>query len=279
MRILHLTEYFYPSGVFLEPQRFRFKPKNTTYNHLESFKIKINPPPAGLSETFDADGNHLHFCWFQDMNERLTIEAESIISVSDYNPFNFIIYPDRYMTIPFQYAPKVSVLLKPALITEPLDDQLIQYGKSIIKRTKDRTFDFILELTKQTFSDFTLESRESGQPHKANGTFRLKKGSCRDLAWLEIQLLRYFGIAARFVSGYYFLPAEEPEFELHAWIETYIPGAGWIGFDPSHGLATGTAYIPVASSAFYEKTMPVTGFVRGQAGSDLKTEIQIDIID
>ena len=124
-----------------------------------------------------------------------------------------------------------------------------------------------------------MEERSTGQPHEPVTTFNLKKGSCRDLAWFEIQLLRHVGIASRFVSGYYYIPMEKPKFELHAWLEVYIPGAGWIGFDPSHGIVTGNNHIPIASSSDFENTMPVTGSIRGDAGSELKTHIDIQIID
>ncbi len=120
--------------------------------------------------------------------------------------------------------------------------------------------------------------RLTGNPHHPNELFRLKTGSCRDFAWMQIQILRNLGFAARFVSGYFYLDAESPEFELHAWIEVFVPGAGWIGLDPSHGILAGNAHIPVASSANYQNTMPVSGTVRGEATSKLKTELQIELV-
>ena len=96
------------------------------------------------------------------------------------------------------------------------------------------------------------------------------------MAWFQIQLLREFGIAARFVSGYYYIPMDKMEFELHAWLEVYLPGAGWIGFDPSHGAATGNDHIPVASSSDFNHTMPVTGSIRGDAVAELRTELTIE---
>ena len=114
-----------------------------------------------------------------------------------------------------------------------------------------------------------------GRPYHPNKLFQLKSGSCRDLAWMQIQLLRNLGFAGRFVSGYFYLDAENPEFELHAWLEVFIPGAGWIGLDPSHGMLAGDAHIPVASSSNYENTMPVSGSVRGSANSTLKNDLII----
>ena len=95
---------------------------------------------------------------------------------------------------------------------------------------------------------------------------------------MEIHLLRQLGIAARFVSGYFYLSVDKPEFELHAWVEVFIPGAGWIGFDPTHGMIAGNMHMAVASSAHFENTMSVTGSVRGNAESVLKTNLLIEVL-
>ena len=96
---------------------------------------------------------------------------------------------------------------------------------------------------------------------------------------MQIQLLRNMGIASRFVSGYYYLITDdEPEFELHAWTEVFLPGAGWIGLDPSNGMFTSDGHIPVIGSTTYENAMPVTGSIRGDANSKLSTELQINLV-
>jgi transglutaminase-like putative cysteine protease len=279
IRINHITEYNYSSDVFLEPHYLRLKPKYTPYCTLESFGIDVQPGPAGVSEFTDVENNMIHFCWFEDLHKRLVIQTDSKIHISDFNPFNFLVYPDDYNSIPFVYNEKFKKLLEPSLSVASLPEEVIKYGEQLKKESKNNTITFILNLTKQISSDFTLEVRMTGQPHEPAKTFSLKRGSCRDLAWFQIQLLRYMGIASRFVSGYYFLPMEKPEFELHAWLEAYIPGAGWIGFDPSHGIVTGNDHIPVASSADFENAMPVTGSIRGNATAELNTELNIEIIE
>lgn len=95
---------------------------------------------------------------------------------------------------------------------------------------------------------------------------------------MQIHMLRSCGFASRFVSGYYYLNIEDPVFELHAWVEVYMPGAGWIGLDPVHGVLTGCYHFPVASSAYYEYTMPVSGTVRGNARSSLSHEVKISLV-
>ncbi len=278
IKIIHKTEYTFTSKVFLEPHYLRFKPKFTPYCILESFKINILPKPAGISEFIDVENNMIHFCWFVDTHRQTVIETRSVLDISDFNPFNFLVYPDECNILPFVYADNLRKLLVPALSVVTLQDEVIKYGEEQKEASENKTVDFILNLTKQICNDFILESRMTGQPHEPDITFNLRKGSCRDLAWFQIQLLRYMGIASRFVSGYYYIPSEKPEFELHAWLEAYIPGAGWIGFDPSHGIVTGNDHIPIACSSDFENTMPVTGSVRGDAASSLKTELKIELI-
>jgi transglutaminase-like putative cysteine protease len=95
---------------------------------------------------------------------------------------------------------------------------------------------------------------------------------------MQIQLLRHYGMAARFVSGYFYVDIAEPKYELHGWTEVFIPGAGWIGYDPSNGIRTSNMHFPICTSANYQHTMPVSGTVRGDATSELTTELEINMV-
>jgi len=275
-RIIHETIYEYSALVFFEPHYLRLKPKNTPHCSLKEFTLSISPEPEGFAEQIDMDNNLIYFCWFEGVHQHYEIKAESVVELEDYNPFNFIIYPDEFLKIPFSYADEQRELLQPALWVMDLPQYLIEFGDDLIKKSGFNTVNFITVLTQQIHKQFAIEIREHGRPHDPDLTFQLKKGSCRDVAWMQIQLLRYFGIAARFTSGYFYIESDNPEFELHAWLEVFIPGAGWIGFDPSHGIAAGSSHIPVANSAFIENTMPVTGSVRGDGSSELKTNLIIE---
>ncbi len=279
LRIIHETEYFFNSEVFFEPHLFRFKPKHSPHITTEHFNILVTPVPAGISEHVDAENNPVHLCWFENEHKKMVIESELVISSYDFNPFNFIIHPLEFMQYPFDYDQKLKVILNPSLMAEALSSEIIEYGKKILLESQSGTVEFLMNLTRQIHSDFSLEIREQGKPMKADKTFSIKTGSCRDLAWMQIMLLRNFGYAARFVSGYYFLNIEEADYELHAWVEVYLPGAGWIGFDPSHGMMTGSSHIPIASGSLPENTMPVSGTIRGDAKSTLKTNLKIEILD
>lgn len=276
--IIHETTYEFSSEVFLEPHYLRFKPNNTIHIELESFKLNIIPSPSGLTEHIDAENNLVHLCWFEGLHKKVMIKSELLLNSMEYNPFDFILYPGEYLNLPFLYDGELQEILQPSLTGEPVDTSLLDFGRKVMDESNANTLTFLANLTRTIHSDFNLVIRELGGPNTADKTFNAKIGSCRDLAWMQIVLLRHMGFAARFVSGYYFLPLENADFELHAWIEVFLPGAGWIGFDPSHGIAAGNTHIPVASSSKPENTMAVSGTIRGDAKSTLNTKLTIKVI-
>jgi transglutaminase-like putative cysteine protease len=274
-RINHKTYYKFSSKVFLEPHVLRLNPKTTPHHRLESFSLNISPKPIGLSQQIDAEGNFSHFCWFDGKTDFLTLNFESVVHTRQKNPFNFILYPTNYQNLPISYSELDNEILKPTLITSKISLPLIEYGKKIQKESANETIRFLTNLTKKIHSDFSVEHRHKGNPLEPDKTFLLTKGSCRDLAWMQLQLLRTLGIACKFVSGYTYIPGDIENFELHAWIEVFLPGAGWIGLDPSHGIFTTELYFPVAASVHYSKALPVTGTIRGNASSKLSTKLLI----
>jgi transglutaminase-like putative cysteine protease len=277
-KISHTTEYLYSDDIFFEPHFFRFKPKISTYCSIVDYNIAVEPKPAGFSEQLDTENNHIGLYWFENTHNKLRIEVNSIINVAELNPFNFLVHPEGYLKLPFVYNKHDKELLKPAMQARALSEPMLQFLKESLKKAKHQTIPFLTEITRLIHSEFSLENRELGEPFEASHTFRRRNGSCRDLAWMQIQLFRQVGIAARFVSGYFYVAAKNPTFELHAWVEVYLPGAGWIGFDPSHGMITGHYHIPLASSAFYENTMPVSGSIRGDATATMENYLNITMV-
>ncbi len=278
LKIVHTTNYSYADEVFFEPHYLRFKPRSSPYFSVEDFGLSVEPNPVGLSEQMDCENNHMFLCWFEGTHKNLRIEANMLVNVQEFNPFNFIIYPPECSTLPFAYPKTTKQLLKKALKTSAPSQPMTEFIQEILSQTKRQTVPFLTELTRQIHENFHLESRETGPPHKPEYTFVEGKGSCRDLAWMQIHALRHLGLASRFVSGYLYLDGNDPSFELHAWVEVYVPGAGWMGFDPSHGLLAGQFHIPVASSSFHSNTMPVSGTVRGSARNTLSSELSITLI-
>ncbi|WP_340677988.1 transglutaminase family protein [Paraglaciecola sp.] len=275
-KIIHETTYLFSDDVFLEPHFLRFRPKQTPFIDVTHFSIALKSEPEGHSVIEDEEHNVIDFCWFEELTNCLTISVESSLQTKAFNPFNFIIYPDSFNTLPFTYSEHQYQILYASLQKTELTQQLVDYTQDILVAANFNTITFLTNLTTQIHKDFTVEYREDGPPLSPDNTFKIKRGSCRDLSWLQINLLRNHGIAARFVSGYFYFDMDKPIFELHAWVEVFIPGTGWLGFDPSHGILTGNTHFPVASSAIPENTMPVSGGIRGSATSQLITNLTIE---
>jgi len=275
LSIIHKTVYDFTGEVFLEPHYLRFKPKIVPHYKVNKFHLEVYPKPTGISEQLDAENNTVHLCWFDGMTQQLVVNCDLIVEVQDYNPFDFILHPQLYFDMPFEYSDSLLNSLRPSLNGERITKPLAEYGQRILSNVNLKTVEFVTHLTRQIHSDFTIESRELGNPYTPEQAFDLKIGSCRDLSWMMIHLLRSMGIASRFVSGYFYPIVEDPHFELHAWVEVFLPGAGWIGLDPSNGIMTGMSHIPISSSSHFENTMPVTGSVRGSAQSVLSSQLFI----
>ena len=275
-KIIHETKYLFSGDVFLEPHILRFRPKQTAFIDVTGFSIELESEPEGHRVIEDEEHNVVDFCWFEKLSDSFTIRVESSLQTKEFNPFNFIIHPDSFNTVPFTYSEDQYQMLYASLQKEALSQELVDYANAVLETSNFNTITFVTNLTIQIHKDFSVEYREVGPPLSPENTFAIKTGSCRDLSWMQINLLRNFGIAARFVSGYFYFDMDEPSYELHAWIEIFIPGTVWLGFDPSHGILTGNTHFPIASSAISENTMPVSGGIRGSATSQLITNLTIE---
>jgi transglutaminase-like putative cysteine protease len=277
-KITHTTFYSFDSEVFLEPHYLRFRPKTTAYIDLVDYSIAIVPVPVGHKIIQDEENNVLDFCWFEGMTGQLVVTSTSTIETKTYNPFDFLIFPQHFNQLPLQYDDLQRNLLLASLQGQVLSQELLAYGSTILKVANFNTIPFLTALTQQIHQDFIVEYREIGSPLQPDETFNLKRGSCRDLSWMLIQLLRQLGIAARFVSGYYYFEMDKPAYELHGWVTVFLPGIGWLGLDPSHGIFTGNTHFPIASSTYSHNTMPISGGIRGDATSQLTTQLLIEKI-
>lgn len=275
-KIVHETTYLFSDEVFLEPHYLRFRPKSNAFINVSKCSISLKYSAEGHRVIEDEEHNRVDFYWFEKLTKCLSITVESSLQTYEYNPFNFIIHPDSFNTIPFTYSEQQYQKLYASLQKVALSPELINYATAILEASHFNTITFVSNLTTQIHKDFIVEYRENGPPLLPDDTFNIKKGSCRDLSWMQINMLRHYGIATRFVSGYFYFETEKPVYELHAWIEIFIPGTGWLGFDPSHGILTGNTHFAVASSAIPESTMPVSGGIRGSATSQLITNLIIE---
>jgi transglutaminase-like putative cysteine protease len=277
-KITHESTYLFDGQIFLEPHYLRFRPRKTSFLEVLDFSIAIHASPSGHRIVVDEENNMVDFCWFEGMIDQLYIKAESVLEITPFNPFDFIIQPEHYNRLPFAYNAFQHKLLFATLDATAISQELINYGNNVLKASNYNTISYLIDLTKTIHTDFMVVYREAGDPMLPDETFKSKQGSCRDLSWMLIHLLRHNGIAARFTSGYYYFEMENPTYELHAWVDVFLPGTGWIGLDASHGILTGNTHFPVASSAHFSHTMPVSGSIRGSANSVLNTTLSIEKI-
>jgi transglutaminase-like putative cysteine protease len=209
--------------------------------------------------------------------KELLIEMECVVEVAEQNPFNFILKPeaDEY---PFEYSQEFSPQLKG--LSDPLFLQDLDAIRKWIhpiwhpgKRVK--TLQLLQEVNKAIYRDVRYERRERRGVQSPAETLQRKSGSCRDFAALFMEICHLMGLAARFVSGYMYSPAIEGPMSMHGWAEVYLPGAGWLGFDPSWGILTTSSYIPVAVSRHPEHVPPISGTYFGFPRDFVKPQVDL----
>lgn len=278
LRIEHTTGYQFPKKVFLEPHYLNFKPLPRPYYGLEHFGLNIQPKPSGFSERVNLENNREFQVWMHDLTDRFTIKAEMILNIKEdeYSPMDFIL--DPYQTLEpggIIYPEATKHFLAPYLDTAEFPE-LESFTKSIFEKKKGEIIAGLYEMLDQIYRNWTHEKLEGEPELDPELCFHKKRGSCRDLAWMMITMLRMQGLASRFVSGYAFNEEMDEGHELHAWVEAYLPGAGWTGLDPSLGLFTNEYYIPVAASFDPSNTMPVIGAYRGEVKGKMTTSLSIE---
>lgn len=268
LHIHHFTCYSYPNEVFLEPHYLCFHPLHRPYLDLKKYDIKIKPEPDGLFELIDIENNMQHQCWFNKLLTKLEIDVDIVVNCSSFNPFGFYIDRNINKKDHAAYNNYLEII-----------ESSVEVEKFLQRFREKKDEDLLSTLSgllADIHSNWDHTLRYEDDLHSPTKSFKQKKGSCRDLAWMLINMLRQLDIPSRFVSGYAFNPDLGEGHELHAWVEAMITGGGWIGMDPSAGIFVNEAYIPVSCSYLPKNTLPVTGNYRGSVPSDLKTKITIE---
>ncbi len=267
----HRTNYRYERPVSIHPQVVRLRPAPHSRTPILSYSLKVLPSKHFLNWQQDPQGNYQARLVFPEKSRSLEIEVDLVAEMTVINPFDFFLEPDaeRY---PVRYDPRQAHELKPFLETEPTGPRLTEYLAGI-DRSDKRMVDFLVELNQRLHGDIGYLIRLESGVQSCEETLTLRSGSCRDSAWLLVQILRNLGLAARFASGYLIqLTADvksldgpsgpENDFtDLHAWTEVYLPGAGWVGLDPTSGLFAGEGHIPLACTPDPASAAPISGAV------------------
>lgn len=267
----HVTHYRYDRLVNLSPQVVRLRPAPHCRTRILSYSLKVEPVVHFINWQQDPFANHLARLVFPERTQEFKVTVDLVAEMAVFNPFDFFLEPhaERF---PFAYDAASLHDLQPYLAKGPLTPKFKAFVDSI-DRTEARTIDFLVGLNQRLQSEIAYTVRMEPGVQTPEETLTLQSGSCRDTGWLLVQALRHLGLAARFVSGYLIqLKADvaaldgpsgtEVDFtDLHAWCEVFLPGAGWIGLDPTSGLLAGEGHIPVACTPEPTGAAPVSGAV------------------
>lgn len=271
--ISHQTRYEFSVPVFLEPHLLRLCPRSDSGQKLLSYHLDIDPLPAGFSDITDVEGNIARWIWFNDTTQHLEIRSKSMVQTLRENPFDYILSTPSFETHPFQYPEEIVPSLQPCLERKgsPENEKVRALTSALLDKSGGEVFGFLNGLNIYLYENWQVVDREEGPPLPPDVTLQEKEVSCRDLALLFMAVCRQGGIASRFVSGYQEGDPDTENRQLHAWAEVYIPGGGWRGYDPTHGLTVADRHITLAASHLPQHASPCTGTFRGTGAQSSMT--------
>lgn len=283
----HKTVYKYDRVISLSPHVIRLRPALHTRTPIRAYSIKVKPEKHFVNWQQDTFGNFQARYVFLEKAAELSVEVELLADMVVVNPFDFFL-ENSVLEYPFTYEESILGDLAPYMKVTDTNSLLDNYTKGIDFSIKG-TVDFLVALNRKLQQDVQYIIRMEPGIQTTRETLTTRRGSCRDSAWLLIQILRSIGFAARFTSGYLIQlapdikpidgpPGPEKDFtDLHAWAEVYLPGAGWVGLDPTSGLFAGEGHIPLACTPEPTTAAPISGYTE-KAGVDFSFEMTVNRI-
>jgi uncharacterized protein (DUF2126 family) len=267
----HVTHYRYDRRINLGPQVVRLRPAPHSRTPILSYSLRVEPEGHFVNWQQDPFANYLARLVFPEQTTEFKVTVDLVAEMSVFNPFDFFLEPHA-KHFPFSYEAEQRAELAPYLIADEATPQVAAYLASIDLKPLP-TIDFLVMLNQRLQQDISYLIRMEPGVQTPEETLTKASGSCRDSGWLMVQLMRHLGLAARFVSGYLIQltpdqkaldgpSGTEVDFtDLHAWCEVFLPGAGWVGLDPTSGLFAGEGHIPLACTPQPSSAAPISGAV------------------
>ena len=284
----HRTQYKYDRPVSLGPQVIQLRPAPHCRTPILGYALDVTPQDHVLHWQFDSLVNHIARVIFPDRTSIFALDVRLLADLTPINPFDFVLDPG-YESFPFAYSEELANDLEPYRAVNPAGPRLRSFVDSI-SRGKQSTVSFLVGLNGRVRSEIGYTMRLEHGVQSCEQTLGQRSGSCRDSAWLLVRICRELGLAARFVSGYLIQLADEDQppgestgpktdtADLHAWTEVFLPGAGWIGLDPTSGLFAAEGHIPLACAPTPSQAAPIGGTVE-PSGVEFSHSIDVRRVD
>lgn len=273
-RIRHTLRYRYSKPVFVEPMTLRICPRVDSHQRLLDFEQRIFPDPLGLNACSDLEGNPIQNIWFSELTDQLMISATSTVEIDRGNPFAFLLREDSTV-LPVVLNDLESQMTLAHRTPQFVSHRAQDLAREVLNETKRQALPFLTRLCAVIQERCLSVVRLFGPPLNPDETLRRGTGACRDVSMVFIEACRWVNLPARFVTGYFWDENQTEQQNLHAWAEVYLPGGGWVGFDPSTGLAVTDRHVAVTSSSHPSLTSPTSGTYRG---NEVKGELQAQVI-
>jgi transglutaminase-like putative cysteine protease len=278
--VRHVTTYRYRRPLAFGEHRMMLRPRESYDQRLVEARLDIRPKPKRLRWINDVFGNTVEIARFDGRAEELHFESNVAVDLTPLNTPDFRM-DDEALTYPFAYDPSEAPDLAPYLVGETNPDIQRWAGRFLREKGPTETGELLMTLTAAIRESFVYVRRVEPGTQTPAETLALGRGTCRDFAVLMIAAVRSLGMAARFVSGYLYVPSRDREADYrgggstHAWCQVYLPGAGWVDFDPTNGIVGNRDLIRVAVAREPHQAVPVWGTYAGARADYLDMAVEV----
>ena len=281
LTVRHVTTYHYKQPVAFGEHRMMLRPRDDDDQKVIESELRITPEPSQLAWTKDIFGNHVATARFADRASELRFDSTIHLDHAPGYPHAADI-DGSARTYPFAYAAEDRSDLARFIAPLPPHRELDRWAAKFLRQDGSaNTRELLLDLTRAINRSFKHVARHEKGTQDPIKTLKLGSGSCRDLAVLMIAALRSLGIAARFVSGYLNLDDDDDQVtggNTHAWVQVYVPGPGWVDFDPSSGAVGNRNLVRVAVVREPREAIPLQGTWIGTASDHLTMKVAVKVI-